>query len=225
MTAVALLMSIFRSKPSCFCVLDEVDAALDDSNVDRFCRVVEEFTTLSSFVVITHHKRTMHQADMLFGVTMQERGVSKRVSVRIDQVGADGEIAEAKPAPAVVDDESPIATASEHYSDPDSATKAKPRRKRGTVEMNMSPAAAVLNGSELPPMPLTIGDGAPRDDSAALEQAQRAEADERLVRRGLAAMRKRKPVQVPLADQILETPAQGDAAAEVVHQDHTALQS
>ena len=94
MTAVALLMAIFRSKPSCFCVLDEVDAALDDANVDRFCRVVQEFTTMSSFIVITHHKRTMHQADQLFGVTMQERGVSKRVSVRIDQVGADGSIKE-----------------------------------------------------------------------------------------------------------------------------------
>jgi chromosome segregation protein len=92
MTAVALLMAIFRSKPSCFCVLDEVDAALDDANVDRFCRVVEEFTSMSSFIVITHHKRTMHQADQLFGVTMQERGVSKRVSVRIDQIGADGSI-------------------------------------------------------------------------------------------------------------------------------------
>jgi chromosome segregation protein len=94
MTAVALLMSIFRSKPSCFCVLDEVDAALDDANVDRFCRVVQQFTDLSNFIVITHHKRTMHAADQLFGVTMQERGVSKRVSVRVEQVGADGRIRE-----------------------------------------------------------------------------------------------------------------------------------
>jgi chromosome segregation protein len=93
MTAVALLMSIFRSKPSCFCVLDEVDAALDDANVDRFCRVVENFTDRSHFIVITHHKRTMHMANQLYGVTMQERGVSTRVSVKIDQVGADGRIA------------------------------------------------------------------------------------------------------------------------------------
>jgi chromosome segregation protein len=92
MTAVALLMSIFRSKPSCFCVLDEVDAALDDANVDRFCRVVEQFTDRSHFIVITHHKRTMHSAHRLYGVTMQERGVSTRVSVKIDQVGADGRI-------------------------------------------------------------------------------------------------------------------------------------
>ncbi len=95
MTAVALLMSIFRSRPACFCVLDEVDAALDDSNVNRFCNVVRQFTDLSHFIVITHHKRTMHEADMLYGVTMQERGVSRRVSVKIDQVGPDGRIREA----------------------------------------------------------------------------------------------------------------------------------
>ncbi len=92
MTAVALLMSIFRSKPSCFCVLDEVDAALDDSNVERFCNVVRRFLDKSHFIVITHHKRTMQAADLLYGVTMQERGVSKRVSVRVDQVAPDGKI-------------------------------------------------------------------------------------------------------------------------------------
>jgi chromosome segregation protein len=101
MTAVALLMSIFRSKPSCFCVLDEVDAALDDANTDRFIKVVGQFTDRSHFIVITHHKHTMHGCDHLYGVTMQERGVSKRVSVRIDQVGADGRIKEeGAPAPA-----------------------------------------------------------------------------------------------------------------------------
>ncbi len=84
MTAVALLMSIFRSRPSCFCVLDEVDAALDDANVERFTRVVRQFTDLSHFIVITHNKRTMSAADRLYGVTMQERGVSKRVSVRFE---------------------------------------------------------------------------------------------------------------------------------------------
>ena len=92
LTAVALLMSIFRSKPSCFCILDEVDAALDESNVNRFGQVVRQFTDLSHFIVITHNKRTMQQADRLFGVTMQERGVSTRVSVKFDQVGKDGSI-------------------------------------------------------------------------------------------------------------------------------------
>src|SRR5690606_4934172 len=98
LTAVALLMSIFRSKPSPFCVLDEVDAALDEGNVGRYCQVVREFTTHSHFIVITHNKRTMQAADRLYGVTMQERGVSTRVSVRFDQVGANGEIRHERPA-------------------------------------------------------------------------------------------------------------------------------
>jgi len=92
LTAVALLMSIFRSKPSCFCILDEVDAALDEANVGRFCQAVRQFTDLSRFIVITHNKRTMQVADRLFGVTQQERGVSKRVAVRFDQVDEDGRI-------------------------------------------------------------------------------------------------------------------------------------
>ena len=92
LTAVALLMSIFRSKPSCFCVLDEVDAALDEGNVGRFNTVVRQFTDLSHFIIITHNKRTMQGADLLYGVTMQERGVSTRVSVRFEQVEQDGRI-------------------------------------------------------------------------------------------------------------------------------------
>jgi chromosome segregation protein len=92
MTAVAMLLAIFRSKPSCFCVLDEVDAALDEANVGRFCSTLDIFALQSRFIVITHNKRTMQATDKLFGVTMQERGVSKRVEVRFDQVGEDGEI-------------------------------------------------------------------------------------------------------------------------------------
>ena len=95
MTAVALLMSIFQSKPSPFCILDEVDAALDDANVERFCAIVKQFLDECHFIVITHNKKTMQIADQLYGVTMQERGVSKRVSVRFDQVGSDGTISKA----------------------------------------------------------------------------------------------------------------------------------
>ncbi|MEX2219661.1 MAG: chromosome segregation protein SMC [Phycisphaerales bacterium] len=98
LTAVALLLAIFQSKPSCFCILDEVDAALDESNVSRYCGVVREFTTHSHFIVITHNKKTMQAADRLYGVTMQERGVSTRVSVKFEQVAKDGSIAA---APAV----------------------------------------------------------------------------------------------------------------------------
>ena len=92
MTAVALLMAIFKSKSSPFCILDEVDAALDDANVERFCNVVRQFLDQSHFIVITHNKRTMQMTDALYGVTMQERGVSKRVRVQLDQVGKDGKI-------------------------------------------------------------------------------------------------------------------------------------
>ena len=86
LTAVALLMAIFQSKPSCFCILDEVDAALDDANVERFCTMIRRFTSQSHFIVITHNKRTMMTVDQIFGVTMQERGVSKRVGVRLDEI-------------------------------------------------------------------------------------------------------------------------------------------
>jgi chromosome segregation protein len=96
LTAVALLMAIFRSKPSCFCVLDEVDAALDEQNVMRFNQAVRDFTDLSNFIIITHNKRTMRSADRLYGVTMQERGVSTRVSVRFESVRDDGSFAQAR---------------------------------------------------------------------------------------------------------------------------------
>ena len=96
LTAVALLMSIFRSKPSCFCILDEVDAALDEGNVGRYTQAIRQFTDMSHFIVITHNKRTMQAADRLFGVTMQERGVSKRVTVKFDDVGKDGSIKESR---------------------------------------------------------------------------------------------------------------------------------
>ncbi len=92
MTCVALLMSIFKSKPSPFCILDEVDAALDEANNVRFNRIVEEFLGESQFIIITHSKRTMQVADVLYGVTMQEQGVSKKVAVRFDQVGEGGRI-------------------------------------------------------------------------------------------------------------------------------------
>jgi chromosome segregation protein len=82
LTAVALLLGIFKSRPSPFAVLDEVDAALDEANNDRFNDVVREFLEHSQFVLITHSKRTMNVCDVMYGVTMQEPGVSKRVAVR-----------------------------------------------------------------------------------------------------------------------------------------------
>ncbi|HUW82118.1 MAG TPA: chromosome segregation protein SMC [Phycisphaerae bacterium] len=84
LAAVALLLGIFKSKPSPFAMLDEVDAALDEANNERFNRVVREFLATSQFLVITHSKRTMSVADVLYGITMQEAGVSQPVSVRFE---------------------------------------------------------------------------------------------------------------------------------------------
>jgi chromosome segregation protein len=82
MTAVALLFSIYQVKPSPFCVLDELDAPLDESNINRFIRVLQRFIDHSQFIVITHNKRTIGMADVLYGVTMEEHGISKIVSVK-----------------------------------------------------------------------------------------------------------------------------------------------
>lgn len=82
MTAVSLLFSIYQVKPSPFCVLDELDAPLDESNINRFIRVLQRFLENSQFIIITHNKRTIGMADVLYGVTMQEHGVSKIVSVK-----------------------------------------------------------------------------------------------------------------------------------------------
>ncbi len=84
MTAVALLLAIFRSRPSPFCILDEVDAALDEANIGRYASVLREFLDRSHFIIVTHSKRTMATCDVLYGVTMQESGISKRVAVRFE---------------------------------------------------------------------------------------------------------------------------------------------
>ena len=83
LTSIALLFGIYMVKPSPFCILDEVDAPLDDANIDKFLNMIRDFSNNTQFMIVTHNKRTMEFADTLYGVTMQEEGISKIVSVRL----------------------------------------------------------------------------------------------------------------------------------------------
>ncbi|MDP1562478.1 MAG: hypothetical protein Q8M16_13955 [Pirellulaceae bacterium] len=92
LTAVSLLLAIFKYRPSPFCVLDEVDAPFDEANIGRFVDVLKEFLGWTRFVIVTHSKKTMTAATTLYGVTMQDSGVSKRVSIKFEEVSEDGQI-------------------------------------------------------------------------------------------------------------------------------------
>ena len=94
LTAVSLLLAIFQFRPSPFCILDEVDAPFDEANIGRFINVLKDFLDFTRFIIVTHSKKTMTAADTLYGVTMQESGVSKQVSVRFEDVGTNGEISD-----------------------------------------------------------------------------------------------------------------------------------
>ena len=105
LTAVAILFALFKVRPSPFCILDEVDAALDETNVERFLRVLRDFTHDTQFCIVTHHKRTMADCQVLYGITMQRRGVSSRIAVSLQEVDSfqeGGPVAAAagKPDPA-----------------------------------------------------------------------------------------------------------------------------
>ncbi len=92
LTAVALIMAFFQYRPSPFCILDEVDAPFDEANIGRFVTVLKEFLATTKFIVVTHSKKTMTAANMIYGITMQESGVSRQVAVRFEEVNDKGEI-------------------------------------------------------------------------------------------------------------------------------------
>ncbi|MDD3626996.1 MAG: AAA family ATPase, partial [bacterium] len=87
LTAASLVLAIFMIKPSPFCLLDEVDAALDDANIERFFSLLREFSDKTQFIIITHNKRTMEFSDAIYGVTMEEIGVSKIISAKFSEDG------------------------------------------------------------------------------------------------------------------------------------------
>jgi chromosome segregation protein len=126
MTAVALLFAIYQVRPSPFCVLDELDAPLDESNINRFIRVLQRFLAHSQFVIITHNKRTIGMADVLYGITMQEQGISKILSVKFHK--ADEPVADRQPLPLVPPPPVP----------PVETEEDRPQRLEETVELVMA---------------------------------------------------------------------------------------
>jgi len=98
LTAIALLFALFKVRPSPFCILDEIDAPLDEANVDRFTKALEEFLSLSQFILITHNKKTITKADCLYGVTMEQPGMSKIVSVKLTKGKRSAEVPTPVPA-------------------------------------------------------------------------------------------------------------------------------
>ena len=85
LTAIAVLFSLFKARPSPFAILDEVDAALDDTNIGRFLGMLGDFTDKSQFMIISHNKQTMSAANVLYGVTMQQKGVSTKMEVKLEE--------------------------------------------------------------------------------------------------------------------------------------------
>ena len=81
-----MLFAIYLVKPSPFCILDEVDAPLDDANIDRFTRLIKQFSDKTQFIIVTHNKRTMESSETMYGITMQEEGISKLVGVQFEEI-------------------------------------------------------------------------------------------------------------------------------------------
>ncbi|QDU34498.1 Chromosome partition protein Smc [Poriferisphaera corsica] len=150
MTAIALLMAIFKSRPSPYAILDEVDAALDEANVERFTQIVQSFLDVSHFIVITHHKRTMQACNIMYGITMQERGVSKRVAVQFDEVDADGQISESAVQAQESVDEKRVKPAELDVNEGPAVIEPVEMTKEDTQEMSpmRRKLAAMLEGKE-----------------------------------------------------------------------------
>jgi chromosome segregation protein len=152
MAAVALLLAIFRARPSPFCFLDEVDAAMDEANVDRFTALVREFLDQSQFVIITHNKRTMSIGDVIYGVTMGEPGVSRKVSVKFSDLKEKG---------YVTDDAAEDRPSADLSRSTAVAAVAATRKAAGPVA-EAAPAAPVEAAPAEPASPATVAEAAER---------------------------------------------------------------
>ena len=158
MTAVALMMSIFKSRPSPFCILDEVDAPLDASRTSASSATRWTSSSIHShFIIITHNNRTMLACDELYGITQQERGVSKFVSVQVDEVGEDGQIKSLVTPPS--DQHAGPAGTSTESPAPVIIDPAGRIRSRSTFRHRLNPASIAAVHQDLPPLPQGESDG------------------------------------------------------------------
>ena len=153
MTAVALLFSLYMVKPSPFCLLDELDAALDESNINRFIKVVQGFLENSQFVVITHNRQTISAAECLYGVTMQEHGVSKIVSVKFSQHEKKPAEAAQEPEPAAIAENVPADTEDEDGPEPSTVPVDAPTASEEPAAETPTPESEPVPDSPEPPAP------------------------------------------------------------------------
>jgi chromosome segregation protein len=198
MTAIALLMAIFKSRPSPYAILDEVDAALDEANVERFVKIIHSFLDVSHFIVITHHKRTMQGCDALYGITMQERGVSKRVRVQFDQIAGGGADVSKDVLNKVADEQ-----AESSRDDSSDASAAAPNPFRPEIGPPAEDQDAAADTPDHPPTSTKYNVELPETDEAPKEPAAQPAASEP----------KAKTNREKLADMLAGKHAEDDAVS------------